>query len=254
MVFIGIDPTAGKRPLTYAVLDGALHVAACGTGNLETVLEAVSAYPAALVAVDAPHGPNRGLMAQPETRQRYGLRPNGANWANCKVSEYELRRRNLRLYLTPGENDTPPSWVKLGFSLYAALRERGFETYAPGSAAPRQMCEVFPHACFSVLLGHRPLNKNSLEGRWQRQIVLHDEGLDVPDPMRSVEEITRHHLRAGTLTFPGLFTHDELDALVSAYTAYLAARHPERITLVGDPAEGQIVLPIAFAELKAFYE
>ena len=55
------------------------------------------------------------------------------------------------------------------------------------------------------------------------------------------------------MNLPGLLVHDELDALVSAYTAYLAARHPERITLVGDPAEGQIVVPVPPAEFKDVY-
>jgi hypothetical protein len=40
---------------------------------------------------------------------------------------------------------------------------------------------------------------------------------------------------------------------VAAYTAYLAARHPERVTLVGDPDEGQITLPVAPAEFKERY-
>jgi predicted nuclease with RNAse H fold len=252
-VFIGIDPTAGRRPLSYAVLDDRLRLVEKGSARLADVLAAVSHYPEAVVAVDAPYGPNRGLMAQPEYRRRYGLSPDGKTWTNCKVCEYELRRRNIRLYLTPGEAQAAPTWMRLGFDLYAALQAEGFQTYAPDLDAPRRLFEVHPHACYAALLGHLPLKKDTLEGRLQRQIVLYDEGLGVPDPMDSVEEITRHHLREGTLTFPGLFTHDELDALVAAYTAYLAVLRPARVTPVGDPAESQIVLPVAPAELKDFY-
>jgi len=98
-----------------------------------------------------------------------------------------------------------------------------------------------------------PMRKDSLEGRMQRQLLLFREGVEIPDPMDAFEEITRHHLLEGSLTLPRLFTHDELDALVSAYTAYVAARHPGRVTLVGDPEEGQIVVPVTPADFKEVY-
>lgn len=253
-VFIGIDPTAGRRPLTWAVLDDRLRlVAPPGHGPLTEALAAVAAYPAAVVAVDAPFGPNHGLMADPTVRTRLGLPPAGARWRNCKVAEYELRRRNLRLYLTPDAHTAPAGWVQLGYTLYGALGAVGFEAFAPASGAARQMLEVFPHAGYAVLLGRRPLPKHTLEGRLQRQVVLADEGVAVPDPLEALEELTRQHLREGALNFPGLFTHDELDALVAAYTAYLAAREPERLTLVGEAPESQIGLPVAPAEFKDFY-
>ena len=75
--------------------------------------------------------------------------------------------------------------------------------------------------------------------------------MNVPDPMRFFEEITRHKLLKGILPNEDLYTPGELDALVSAYTAWLIANHPEQVTLLGDPVEGQIVLPAA--ELKPRY-
>ena len=70
--------------------------------------------------------------------------------------------------------------------------------------------------------------------------------------MSILEEVTRYHLLRGTLNFDGLRTHDQLDALASALTAFYAHTRPDEITLVGDPADGQIVVPVA--ELKAHYE
>ncbi len=252
-VYIGIDPTAGRRPMDYAILDGDLRLVARGLGKLEKVLDAVRQYALAVVAVDAPQSPNAGLMATTARRENYGLPAHTATWADYKVGEYELRQRGIRLYNTPGEVEAAPKWMQLGFELYAALRAEEFQFYQPGGDAPRQVLEVHPHASYTVLLGHVPMRKDSLEGRLQRQLVLFREGLDLPDPMDAFEEITRHHLLEGTLTLPGLFTHDELDALVSAYTAYLAARHPERITPVGDPVEGQIIVPVAPADFKEVY-
>jgi predicted nuclease with RNAse H fold len=240
-VYIGIDPTADARNATLAVLDRDLRVVMVSEAAVAEVLERVGAYPQAMCAVDAPIGPNRRLMAEPNYRQRLGLRPSAARYARFRVCEYELRRRGIRLYSTPPEVDKAPAWMRSGWALYDSLRGIGYvEHPRPGE---RQMCEVHPHACYTALIGRRPYNKARLEGRLQRQLVLYDEGLDVADPMRLLEEWTRHHLRRGTLKVDSLYSHDSLDALVAAYTAFLLANEPHRITVVGDPSEGQIVVP-----------
>jgi predicted nuclease with RNAse H fold len=242
-VYIGIDPTAGRRLLTYAVLDSALNVLAIDDTRLEEVLEAVEAHPAALCAVDAPSGPNLSLMAEPAYRQGLGLRPGASRYTSFRVGEYELRRRNIGLYRTPQDAEDAPRWMKLGWRLYEALQEAGYARYP--QAGPRQVVEVHPHACFTVLLGHRPYKKNTIEGRLQRQLLLYEEGLNITDPMHLFEEWTRHHVLAGRMALDDLYEHDQLDALVSAYTAYLLSEEPERTTGVGDPAEGTIVVPTA---------
>ncbi len=252
-VFIGIDPTAGRPPMSFAVLNDELDLLQRGAGDLDALLEVVRSQASAVVAVDAPQSPNAGLMKQPARRQSYGLPPKSARWANFKVCEYELRRRGIKLHNTPGEIEAAPKWMQLGFKLYAALRAEGYQPYRPGSATPKQYLEVHPHATFAVLLGHLPLRKDSLEGRMQRQLILYREKVDVPDPLQVLEEITGHHLLEGHLTLPALYTHDELDALASAYTAHLALRQPEQVTCVGDGAEGEIVLPVSMTDFKEKY-
>jgi predicted RNase H-like nuclease len=69
--------------------------------------------------------------------------------------------------------------------------------------------------------------------------------------MHVLEEITRHHLLTGDLPLTGLYDHNQLDALMAAYTAYLVGNKPARVSQVGDRDEGLITLPIE--ELKAFY-
>lgn len=253
-VFIGIDPTAGKRPMNYAVLKAELGAIVLeAAGGLMEVLSAVQVYPAAVVAVDAPQSPNAGLMASAEYRARLSPPPAAGRWLGYKVSEYLLRQRGIGLYATPTDEAAAPGWMQVGFQLYAGLRAAGFERYQPGSAAPRQVLEVHPHACFTVLLGHLPTPKNLLEGRLQRQLVLYRAGLGVPDPMAALEELTAHHLLAGSMELPGLLSHDALDALAAAYTAYLASTAPEQVTPIGDSEEGEIILPVAPGELKPSY-
>ena len=82
-------------------------------------------------------------------------------------------------------------------------------------------------------------------------MILYDEGLQIPDPIEFFEEITRHRLLQGILPLDELYTQGELDALVAAHTAWLAASHPTQVTALGDPSEGVVVVPAA--ELKRRY-
>jgi hypothetical protein len=244
-VFVGIDPTAGARPLNYAALDGDLRLVATGSGTLEEVLAFVGGLEQAVVAVGAPQSHNRGLMLQPEVRRRFHLRPGGKTWGGWKVAEYELRRRNIRLSPTPSREVDAPGWMQTGFRLFKRLSAMGFRhVNLDDEPGPKMMIEVHPNACFTTLLERRPFLKGTLEGRLQRQLVLYREGLDVADPMHALEEITRHHLLSGELPLHGLYTHDELEAMAAAHTAYLVGVKPARVSQVGDRAEGWITLPV----------
>lgn len=243
-VFIGVDLTAGGRAITYVVLDARRRLIASAQADFDGAVAAVSAYAQAVCAVDAPQTPNAGLMADPDYRRRLGLRPNGSNYSSYKVSEYELRRRGIGLYNTPRSAADAPGWMQAGWRFYAALQAAGFVAWpAPGV---RQMFEVHPHACFTVMLGHRPLKKTTLEGRLQRQALLFRAGVRLPNVVDVLEELTPHRLLLGDLSFSGLLLdHDTLDATAAAYTAWLAAHEPAQVTPVGDPNEGVIVTPTA---------
>jgi predicted RNase H-like nuclease len=136
------------------------------------------------------------------------------------------------------------------FILCKRLGELHYMPY-PHENASHQWIEVYPHAAYTTLLGRIPFAKHTFEGRIQRQLVLYEENLNVPDPMRIFEEITRHRMLHGVVSQENLYLPDELDALVSAYTAQKAANQPDQVMLVGDPEEGQIVLPVS--TLKAHY-
>ena len=251
-VYIGVDPTAGKRPFSVAALDDDLRLVALEGTDLDGAVAFVERWPHAVVAIDAPQSPNRGLMRQSSRRRSFGLNPKSRTFSDWKVCEYELRRRNLRIYNTPARSAQAPAWMRVGFNLYRRLRELGFEFFRQGEAAEGPtLLEVHPHACFAALLGRRPLAKATLEGRLQRQMGLYVEGLDLANPLHVLEEVSRHHLLAGELPLEGLRSHDELDALVAAFTAFLVHQRPARVAQVGDPDEGLITLPVA--SLKDHY-
>ena len=246
--YIGIDPTAGRSPFTYAALDDERNLLALAEGELEDVLTFVGNFPAATVAVNAPSHVNHGLVRKRLEKQT--LTPHPLRGVDLRVAEHNLRERGISVSATPAREELCAGWVQLGFSLYERLTKTGFKPH-PQEGAEQVWLETHPHACFCVLLGQVPLPKPTLEGRLQRQIVLHDAGLRIKDPMNFFEEITRHRLRLGVMPIEVIYHPEQLDALAAAYTAWMAAQHPNKTMQLGAKEEGLLVLPVQ--EIKAKY-
>lgn len=241
-VFIGIDPTAGERPITYAAIDHDLKLLALSQGDINAVLAYSGGQKAAVVAINGPRRPNQGLMETESYRQALNPQPKPGRWTSFRVAEYLLFQKNIRIPMTASSAVECPTWMQVSFNLYRRLGEFGYQEY-PSEGANQQTLEVYPHASFTTLLERIPFQKHSLEGRLQRQLVLHSNAMDVPDPMRIFEEITRYRILQGVLPLNRLYSAEELDALVAAYTAWFAAHHAEEVTRIGDPQEGEIILP-----------
>ena len=246
--YIGIDPTAGRSPFTYAALDDERNLLALADGELEDVLTFVGNFPAATVAVNAPSRVNAGLVRKRLEKQT--LTPHSLRGADLRIAEADLRARGISVSATSSREETCAGWVQLGFSLYKRLAKMGFKQF-PHEGAEHLWLETHPHACFTALLGQIPLPKPTLEGRLQRQIVLHDAGLRIKDPMGFFEEITRHRLRLGVMPMELIYHPEQLDALVAAYTAWMTAKHPAETMQLGAKEDGFVVLPVG--ELKEKY-
>jgi predicted RNase H-like nuclease len=182
------------------------------------------------------------LLTDKEYRVRIGLEREGVSYQGCRTGEYELRRRKITLYNTPVDAESAPSWMQTGWHIYDALRKHGFVDYP--KSGNRRVFETYPHGSYTALIKHKPYPKSSVRGLLQRQLILYDEGVGVPDPMDILEEWTRHRIMTGQLENKGLFDHDQLDAVMAAYTAFLVAREPHNTIAVGDLIDGQIVLPV----------
>jgi predicted nuclease with RNAse H fold len=250
--YVGVDPAAPGRPIRYVALDRNLHLVRNHSDGFEEVLSYLAGLETAVVAISAPQAPNQSLMAQAAVRTRYNLQPGSDTWSDWRVAEYELRRRNIRLYNTPSDRKAAPGWVRTGFELFSRLRTMGYRTFVSGEKPnPRLMVEVQAHACYTVLLERIPFLKGTLEGRMQRQLKLYLEGVEISNPMEVIEEVTRHHLLSGHLPLEGLMETQELEALAAAYTAYLVAARADDVSQLGDPEEGLITLPAG--EIKDTY-
>jgi len=248
--FIGIDPTAGVKPFIYAAIDQDRDLIALGHGQIDGVLAFAAGQRQAIVAVCAPRRPNSGIMADEQFRESLSPQPQPGRWMDFRLADYQIRQHNIRSPQTRHQEISCPNWMQMGFSLYRRLENFGYQTY-PQENTQCLVMEVYPQACYAVLLGLLPFAKNTIEGRLQRQLILRERNLNIPDPMRYFKEITRKRLLNGLLPHGNLYQPEELDALVAAYTAWLSNYHPDQISLFGDPDEGQVVIPAA--ELKDKY-
>jgi len=247
--YIGIDLT-GRKAFTYAALNADLELLALSDGDLEDLLTFIGGQASAFVAVNAPAKPNQGrvralLEAESLTTSKSPLRG-----AEMRLAEYELRRCGIKVAATPSRPELCPAWMRSGFALYEKLAGLGFVSY-PAEEASHQMLETHPQAAFIVMTEGKLLPLSALEGRLQRQTILYGEGLQIRDPMSFFEEITRHRMRQGILPLEQIYASSQLNALLAAYTAYLAAEMPKEISALGDEDEGKVYLPVS--KLKSTY-
>jgi len=241
MVYIGIDSLPGSPPFAMACLDGERKLVALSQGPLAEMLAYAAGQADAIVAISAPPRPNQGLAwrqeALLETPEALTHRP-----TNLRLAEQVLRDRGYAVPLTPSDPAHCQGWMRRGFELYAQLQAIGYTAF-PGEG-PRCWLETQANACFQSLLGVAPFPSGTLEGRLQRQLVLRDLHLPVSDAMDFFEEVTRHKLLHGILPSEKIYAQAELNAMMAAHVAWLAAHHPDRLQSFGDPAEGEVFLPL----------
>ena len=241
-VYIGIDPTSGNKDFGYAVLDRGLNLLSLSEADMDEMRVIIDSYESSCVAVNAPAQVNQGVVK--EKLAMDGVKPRRAlRGIDIRMAEYELRQRGIAVTGTPSREEFCPAWMQVGFGLYRELSALGFKPFG-AEDAPRQFLETHPHACFCALMDGIPFAKPTLEGRLQRQLLLNDRRVRITDGMMFFEEITRFKLMRGILPESILYSPEELDVLVAAYTAWVAAEESAHVTTLGDPAEGLVVLPV----------
>jgi predicted nuclease with RNAse H fold len=211
VTYLGIDLTSSpRRASAYAVLhdDGAL--ADVGPAREDAALLAlIERWRPRVVAVDAPLSLPRGLCCLEEACRCRPAAPDG-----LKAAERELFRRGISLYATT-KRSIIKAMVYRATDLRRVLEEHGVAAL-----------EVYPYAAKVCLWGKGIPRKTTPAGRqWLREKLA-----DL------VPGLADHRGRPG---------HDQLDAIVAAYTAYLYGHGLAEG--VGDPEEGLIYLPLSSA-------
>jgi len=247
-VYLGIDIGIGPKPVTFVALDSDQQALAIGEGDVPDALAYAAGQTAgALVAVNAAARPNKGRMTRPAVRRSLVPPPPKGKFTALRQVEYELNAAGIVIPATPASPDKSLPWVRRGFHLVEKLEAMGYQAFPCDGGEPagsRLWLETNADAGFWSLLSVVPLEGGTLEGRIQRQLVLRDEHLEVPDAMDFFEEITRYKILKSNLPTKNIFSQPEINAWLAAHTAWLLANEPDRIRKFGEPEEGMIFLPV----------
>jgi predicted RNase H-like nuclease/ppGpp synthetase/RelA/SpoT-type nucleotidyltranferase len=246
MHFVGVDLAwGGRRPTGLAVLDEKgclLHVSA--TVSDDAIATALAPYVDGdcLVAFDAPlivTNPAGNRPAEAALNKDFARFDAGAHPANTGKPEFREQPRGARLA------------SRLGLDMN------------PRSRRARRAIEVYPHAATVALfrLG-RTLKYKNKPGRDLEQ--LRSELLVLLGLLEGLASAQPPLLVSGAPAAPGGGTawkalrgavekaarkselrvvEDQVDAVICAYVALFATRHPERTTTYGDLETGYIVTP-----------
>jgi predicted nuclease with RNAse H fold len=207
--YLGIDPTSAPgRPSAFAVLDDQGSLQDVGlVGEDDDILALARRWRPRYLAIDAPLSLPEGMCCLEESCTCAPASPDG-----LKAAERALLKEGIGLFRTT-KRSIIKAMIYRAMGLWRALEERG-----------HTVVEVYPYASKVRLFGRPIPKKTTKAGRqWLRGRL---EGL-VP----------------GLREHEGRLSHDELDAIVAAHTAYL--RGQGRAEALGDPHEGVIYVPKA---------
>ncbi|MGQ9572754.1 MAG: DUF429 domain-containing protein [Dehalococcoidia bacterium] len=207
--YLGIDlASTSQRPSAFAVLDARAGLRELGLAHEDgDILALAQRWRPRYVAIDAPLSLPRGMCCLEENCPCTPASPDG-----LKAAERALLREGTGLFRTT-KRSLIKAMVYRAMALRRALEEQG-----------HAVMEVYPYASKVRLFGRPIAKKTTRAGReWLRQRL---EGL--------VPGLAQHRQR---------LSHDQLDAIVAAYTAYLRGRG--QAEAMGDPQEGVIYVPKA---------
>lgn len=210
MTYLGIDPTSSEsKPSGWAALGASAELLGVGgVGGDAEIISLSERWRAKVVAIDSPLFLPKGLHCLDEGCPC----PSCREWTGEKrVAERELFRQGISLYWTTRKAFIKPM-IYRAMRLRCTLEARGIP-----------VIEVYPYASKVRLWGKGMPKKATPAGRqWLRERL---------EPL--VPGLREHEGRVG---------HDQLDAIVAVYTAYLYGRG--QAEGVGDPEEGLIYLPL----------
>lgn len=146
--------------------------------------------------------------------------PGWATRGASRLTERELRLFGIHSYGTPtkdrGTHHEFYEWMRVGFEAFRVAERCGYRRYGEG-AARGMAIEVFPHASAVVLAGCLP-PAGTTKRAWRTDV-----------------------LEAAGVAVSSVRNLDQVDAALAALTGLYAAAG--RVTALGDPTEGVIVLP-----------
>jgi predicted nuclease with RNAse H fold len=208
--YIGIDPTSSEsKPSGWAALGASAELLGVGgVGGDAEIISLSERWRPKVVAIDSPLFLPKGLRCLEEPCPHVECR----GWTGEKrAAERELFRHGISLYWTTRKAFIKPM-IYRAVGLRCTFEVRGIP-----------VIEVYPYASKVRLWGKAKMPKKTRPAGRQ---WLHERLAELVPGLRERE---------------GRLDHDELDAIVAAYTAYLYDRGLAEG--VGDREEGLIYVP-----------
>jgi len=242
-LYVGVNLTRGEKSISYAALNHDLEPVTLAQDDYPSLLAYLGGQQQAVVGVYGPAKPNANILVDAERRSQFLIELSKGRPGNMRVAEYQLKQHKLPTFQTPASEMDAPLWMRTSFKLYRYLHKAGYQDYFVGCQAERQVVEVMPEVGFRAWMEGDLLPRNSFYGRMQRQLILYDLGIDLPDPMQFFEEVTRYKILQGILPDKAVLNVGMLIALGAAFMAWQTQQESEKIALVGLAQEGQIAVP-----------
>jgi len=244
LTYIGIDVQAAQKPFYYTALDADLEVIACGHGRMADVLAYLAGQSSAIVAVNGPV-----WAPLPENMfSQSGLfgGEQSTVFGSHRIVDVELSVRGYPIIPVPPIGKKGPVWMERSLELTDEMKRLGY-ICSGELPAKRTYFETNIDAAYHLITGTSPYDSRSLEGRLQRQLLLHDFGFSLKDPMEFLEEFTRFRLRTSNVPLTQIAVAHELRALMTAATAWMLDNRPQNLEHLGRSDEGEIILAKEFS-------
>lgn len=234
--FVGLDVNSRSPYYTVIGIDTTMTSLFDLSGDWEDIEPCLAEYPHIIIAINSPVQSNTGFLTQSQKKKH---KP--GKWPDVRCIEYELEEYGAPIYHTPKKKSNLLAAQLHGFHLIERLKAAGFTTNDHQSG--KMYLEVPSETAFWSI-DRKPLYEEfSFIGRIQRQLLLLELGIKLPDPMDFFEELTSFKLLTGKAPLDMIFELPRLNAWINAFTAAKIKKNPSRIARFGYPQEGFLYLP-----------
>ena len=234
--YIGLE--VNSRPPHYTVI-GINSDRTCLldlTCSWEDLAESLEPFKNVCIAVNTAITPNVDFLKTSHCKKH---KP--GKWPDIRRIEYELEECGAPIYHTPKKKRNLLASQGYGFELVNNLKALGFEDIE--NDGEKTFLEVPAETAFWSI-ERKPLFEGAnFIGRIQRQLLLLEIGLELPDPMNFFEEITQFKLLTGNAPLDMIYELSRLNAWMNAYTALQVKINPSRCAKFGYKQEGFLYLP-----------
>jgi len=235
-VFIGLDINPSGRNQAWVAINTKKEVLTFQKTSLDKLLTFSKNIPRVMIGLETPATRSKnGKPVLPGLE--YSSQP--AGWI---LPAWQENLENRNIHPPAGGNHGNPKYQS---AEYAEFYRQVF------MLDHISIINVNAYSSLCCLLTHTPLPKSSLEGKIQRQLILLEQGINLPDPMVYFEELTRFKLLRCALPQKIILPLPELNTLFCAITAWKEKNEPENALQIGNPPDSCITLPVS--ELQESY-